>query len=178
MSCCLHLALEAGFEVPQSLAFALTQTVGVRRSDPLLESVQHLLVTSSSLSLSIDTCLTLGQLDFEDLLLVENEVSRSMLTLAFHTAKIHAPHALQQTSHRFNHDIVGSPGHLGVEVGLEEITVWIEFDQGEETLLAVREVLLEQVDAALLVPGVEQVDDAVAHPLDSRRLEAGLELDT
>ena len=90
----LHLVLEVGFKIAQSLAFPLTQTVGVRRSDPLLKCVQHLLVTSSSLSLSIDTCLSLGQLDFEDLLLVENEVGRAMLTLAFHATKIHASHAL------------------------------------------------------------------------------------
>ena len=42
----------------------------------------------------------------------------------------------------------------------------------------VREVLLEQVNATLLSPGVKQLDDAVAHPLDSRWLETGLVLDT
>ena len=91
----LHLVLEVGFEIAQSLAFPLTQTVGVRRSDSLLQCVQHLLVTSSSLSLSIDTCLSLGQLDLEYLLFVEDKIGRAMLAFAFHSAKIHASFALE-----------------------------------------------------------------------------------
>ena len=45
------------------------------------------------------------------------------------------------------------------------------------TLLSIREVLLEQVDPTLLIPGGDEVNDASTHPFDRWRFEAGLELD-
>ena len=101
-----------------------------------------------------------------------------MLALTSGTTDLHAAHPLEQTSHWFDDNVMSSsPGHLGVVGGFEDITLWLKLHQREEASLTIWEVLLEQVDPTLLIPGGDEVNDASTHPFDRWRFEAGLELD-
>ena len=125
------------------------------------------------MQLAVDACLTLADLDFENLLVVQNQIGRALLTLSLCTvADLHVADPFQKSCDRLNLNIVCSSGRLGVVGCFEDVTVWIELHHGIQAPLSIREVAFLEVDSAAQIASAQKMDDPLAHPLDTRRFEA------
>jgi hypothetical protein len=93
----LHLLLVGSFQVAQTITLSNTQTITRMSGSSLPQRFECLLLTLCGLQLAVDTCLTLGNLDFQNLLLVQNQIRLAVLTLSLCTAAdLHVANALKK----------------------------------------------------------------------------------
>ena len=131
------------------------------------------------LQLAVDTCLTLGNLDFQNLLLVQNQIRLAVLTLSLCTAAdLHVANPFQKSCDRLNLNIVRSSGRFRIVRRFEDVTVWLELHHRIQTPLAIREVAFLEVDSTAQISGAEKMDDSLAQPLDAWRFETLSKLET
>ena len=125
------------------------------------------------LQLAVDTCLTLGNLDFQNLLLVQNQIRLTVLTLSLCTAAdLHVADPFQKSGDRLDLNIVRSSGRFRIVRRFEDVTVWLELHHRIQAPLSIREVAFLEVDSTAQIASAQKMDDPLAHPLDTRRFEA------
>ncbi len=145
----------------------------------LSQSFESLLLAPCGLQLAVDTCLTLGNLDFQNLLLVQNQIRLAVLTLSLCTAAdLHVANAFQKSCDWLNLNIVRSSGRFRIVRRFENVTVWFELHHRIQAPLAIREVAFLEVDSTAQISSAQKMDDSLTQPLDAWRFETLSKLET
>ena len=138
----------------------------------LSQRFESLLLTLCRLQLAVDACLTLGNLDFQNLLLVQNQIRLAVLTLSLCTAAdLHVANPFQKSCDRLNLNIVRSSGRFRIVRRFEDVTVWLELHHRIQAPLSIREVAFLEVDSTAQISSAQKMDDSLAQPLDAWRFE-------